>query len=68
MEVMQVSRIVATIFVCNNGPTFEGARPDEAVSWGKIRPEATPVKVYCDATLVFPLIVQQTFYKVCVLL
>ncbi len=23
-----------------------GARPDEAVSWGKIKPTATPVKVY----------------------
>uniref|UniRef100_A0A2A4JHM6 deoxyhypusine synthase n=1 Tax=Heliothis virescens TaxID=7102 RepID=A0A2A4JHM6_HELVI len=40
-----------------------GARPDEAVSWGKIRPNATPVKLYADATLVFPLIVGQTFAK-----
>ncbi|CAH2265654.1 probable deoxyhypusine synthase [Pararge aegeria] len=40
-----------------------GARPDEAVSWGKIRPNATPVKLYADATLVFPLIVAQTFAK-----
>merc|ERR1711970_294347 len=23
-----------------------GARPDEAISWGKIRKDATPVKVY----------------------
>merc|ERR1719225_474473 len=28
-----------------------GARPDEAVSWGKIRMDAKPVKVYSDATL-----------------
>ena len=27
-----------------------GARPDEAVSWGKIKPTATPVKV-CTVTL-----------------
>eukprot|EP00898_Chlorokybus_atmophyticus_P006224 jgi/Chlat1/6602/Chrsp46S09070 len=40
-----------------------GARPDEAVSWGKIRATATPVKVYADATLVFPLLVAQTFAK-----
>lgn len=38
-----------------------GARPDEAKSWGKIRVDATPVKVYADATLVFPLLVAQTF-------
>jgi deoxyhypusine synthase len=38
-----------------------GARPDEAVSWGKIKIAATPVKIYSEATLVFPLIVAQTF-------
>jgi len=44
-----------------------GARPDEAVSWGKIKPqnknsqEKNSVKVYADATLVFPLIVQGAF-------
>ncbi|KAK9831860.1 hypothetical protein WJX81_002783 [Elliptochloris bilobata] len=40
-----------------------GARPDEAVSWGKIRADATPVKVYGDATILFPLIISQTFAK-----
>jgi len=40
-----------------------GARPDEAKSWGKIKAEAKPVKVYADATLVFPLLVAQTFVK-----
>ena len=40
-----------------------GARPDEAVSWGKIKPTATPVKVYAEATLVFPLLVAETFAK-----
>ncbi|CAO2610978.1 Deoxyhypusine synthase [Lemmus lemmus] len=38
-----------------------GARPDEAVSWGKIRMDAQPVKVYADASLVFPLLVAKTF-------
>jgi len=40
-----------------------GASPDEAISWGKIKIDASPVKVSADATLVFPLIVSQTFYK-----
>eukprot|EP00927_Polykrikos_kofoidii_P073403 TRINITY_DN6944_c0_g1_i1.p1 TRINITY_DN6944_c0_g1~~TRINITY_DN6944_c0_g1_i1.p1 ORF type:complete len:438 (+),score=73.69 TRINITY_DN6944_c0_g1_i1:81-1316(+) len=38
-----------------------GARPDEAVSWGKIRVDAKPVKIYSDACLVVPLIVARTF-------
>jgi len=38
-----------------------GARPDEAVSWGKIRVDAQPVKVYAEATLVVPLIIASTF-------
>jgi deoxyhypusine synthase len=40
-----------------------GASPDEAISWGKIKIDAAPVKVSADATLVFPLIVSQTFYR-----
>lgn len=40
-----------------------GARPDEAVSWGKIRADAKPVKVYGDASIMFPLIISQTFAK-----
>lgn len=40
-----------------------GASPDEAVSWGKIKIDATPVKVSCDASIIFPLIVTQTFAK-----
>ncbi|GLD66727.1 deoxyhypusine synthase-like protein [Lates japonicus] len=38
-----------------------GARPDEAVSWGKIRVDAKPVKVFGDATIIFPLLVAETF-------
>ncbi|KAI7735257.1 hypothetical protein M8C21_030831 [Ambrosia artemisiifolia] len=38
-----------------------GARPDEAVSWGKIRASAKSVKVHCDATIAFPLLVAETF-------
>ncbi|XP_005187852.2 probable deoxyhypusine synthase [Musca domestica] len=40
-----------------------GARPDEAISWGKIRKDASPVKVYAEASLVFPIIVAETFAK-----
>ncbi|KAJ2771349.1 Deoxyhypusine synthase [Coemansia nantahalensis] len=54
------------VFV-NTGQEFDGsdagARPDEAVSWGKIRADAESVKVYADASLVFPLLVAQTFAK-----
>ncbi|KAJ3293960.1 hypothetical protein HDU79_011725 [Rhizoclosmatium sp. JEL0117] len=53
-----------SVFI-NTGQEFDGsdagARPDEAVSWGKIKLEAKPVKVYSDATIVFPLIVAETF-------
>eukprot|EP00042_Codosiga_hollandica_P030652 m.179163 g.179163 ORF g.179163 m.179163 type:complete len:427 (-) comp53416_c0_seq1:66-1346(-) len=38
-----------------------GAKPDEAVSWGKIRLDAKPVKVYSDATLVLPILVAESF-------
>ncbi len=40
-----------------------GARPDEAVSWGKIRSNAKSVKIHSDVTIVFPLIVAETFVK-----
>ncbi|EIW61430.1 Deoxyhypusine synthase [Trametes versicolor FP-101664 SS1] len=49
----------------NTGQEFDGsdsgARPDEAVSWGKIRAGSESVKVFADATLVFPLLVAGTF-------
>ena len=40
-----------------------GARPSEAVSWGKIKAGAKSVKVYAEATVVFPLIVAATWAK-----
>ncbi|KAJ6484993.1 Deoxyhypusine synthase [Mycena vitilis] len=53
-----------SVFI-NTGQEFDGsdsgARPDEAVSWGKIRAGAEAVKVFADATLVFPLLVAATF-------
>ncbi|KAG9024832.1 Deoxyhypusine synthase [Serendipita sp. 407] len=51
----------------NTGQEFDGsdsgARPDEAVSWGKIKAGSQTVKVYADATLVFPLLVASTFAR-----
>ncbi|MBM3303569.1 MAG: deoxyhypusine synthase, partial [Candidatus Aenigmarchaeota archaeon] len=38
-----------------------GAMPDEARSWGKIAAKANTVKVFCDATIAFPLIVAGAF-------
>ena len=40
-----------------------GAAPDEAVSWGKLRPNSHHVKVHVDATIGFPLLVAATFAK-----
>jgi deoxyhypusine synthase len=36
--------------------SLSGARPREAISWGKLRPQADHVVVYADATLVLPII------------
>lgn len=51
----------------NTGQEFDGsdsgASPDEAISWGKIKPMAERVKVCCDATIAFPLIVADTFAR-----
>ncbi|PLW13852.1 hypothetical protein PCANC_16736 [Puccinia coronata f. sp. avenae] len=51
----------------NTGQEFDGsdsgARPDEAVSWGKIKGDSESVKVFADATLVFPLMVAATWAK-----
>jgi len=55
-----------SVFV-NTGQEFDGsdsgAKPDEAISWGKIRLDAAPVKVYGEATVMFPLIVAGSFAK-----
>lgn len=40
-----------------------GASPQEAVTWAKINPKAKPVKVFADATIIFPLLVAETFAK-----
>lgn len=55
-----------TVFI-NTAAEYDGsdsgAEPDEAVSWGKVRPDAKAVKVNCDASIAFPLLVGQTFFR-----
>ncbi|HKZ33913.1 MAG TPA: deoxyhypusine synthase [Candidatus Nanoarchaeia archaeon] len=51
----------------NNAHEFDGsdsgALPEEAVSWGKLAPESQRVKVFGDATILFPIVVAETFAK-----
>ena len=51
----------------NNAQEFDGsdagALPEEAISWGKILPNAESVKVFGDATILFPLLVAESFAK-----
>jgi len=49
----------------NTGEEWDGAdsnaRPDEAVSWGKVKGES--IKVFGDATILFPILVAESFAK-----
>lgn len=51
----------------NTGNEWEasdaGAKPQEALSWGKLKLDCEFEKVYGEATLVFPILVSQTFAK-----
>jgi deoxyhypusine synthase len=51
----------------NSNPEFDGsdsgASPEEAKSWGKITGKGEIVKVFGDATIIFPLIVAGSFVK-----
>lgn len=40
-----------------------GARPDEAISWGKIAIGALSCKVYCEASIIWPIIMGETFVR-----
>lgn len=57
-----------TVFI-NTAAEFDGsdsgAEPEEAISWGKVKADARSVKVSCDASIVFPLLIASTFYKFC---
>jgi deoxyhypusine synthase len=41
-----------------------GGNQEEAISWAKIKPNAPRAKVYCDASIAFPLLVAGTFAKI----
>eukprot|EP00760_Papus_ankaliazontas_P034451 PhM_4_TR7202/c0_g1_i1/m.51395/K00809/DHPS, dys; deoxyhypusine synthase len=49
----------------NTGEEYDGsdggARPEEAISWGKISGEAKHVKVHADASIVVPMLMAQVF-------
>ncbi len=49
----------------NTAPEWDGsdagARPDEAVSWGKITAKGESIKVFGDVTILFPLLVARCF-------
>ncbi len=38
-----------------------GARVEEAITWGKVKANAPSVKIHCDATILFPLLVAGAF-------
>ena len=40
-----------------------GALPEEAISWGKLKKNCESVKVFGDATILFPFLVAKTFAK-----
>lgn len=54
------------IFI-NNGQEFDGsdagAKPEEALSWGKLRFDSQHVKIYGEVSTIFPLIVGEVFVK-----
>ena len=51
----------------NTGEEFDGsdsgAKVEEAISWGKIKAKAPAVKIHCDATIAFPLLVMGAFVE-----
>jgi deoxyhypusine synthase len=51
----------------NNSMEFDGsdagALPEEAVSWGKLTPKCKRVKVFGDATIIFPILVAEGFVR-----
>lgn len=51
----------------NTGAEFEasdsGAKPTEALSWGKLMLDAEYAKIYSEVSLVLPMLVAATFKK-----
>ena len=40
-----------------------GAKPTEAVTWGKVKINSETVKIFGEATFIFPFLVANTFAK-----
>jgi deoxyhypusine synthase len=40
-----------------------GARIEEAITWGKVKVDAPNIKIHCDATIAFPLLVAGGFFE-----
>lgn len=51
----------------NTGTEYDGsdagARPSEALSWGKLKLDCKFTKIWADATIVFPMVVAASFAK-----
>ncbi len=51
----------------NSNPEFDGsdsgALPEEAKSWGKLLSGSENVKVFCDATIAFPILISSLYKK-----
>mmetsp|Transcript_30647 Transcript_30647/g.5521 ORF Transcript_30647/g.5521 Transcript_30647/m.5521 type:complete len:152 (-) Transcript_30647:35-490(-) len=49
----------------NTGHEFDGgdsgSSPTEPITWNAIKPEANPVKLFAESSLIFPLVVYKTF-------
>lgn len=43
---------------------LSGASLEEAISWGKVKPEGKAVTVTCDATIAFPLLIVATLERI----
>jgi len=56
---VQISQYITT--ETEEGGSDSGASVEEAISWGKVKAEAKHVKIYGDATIIFPLIVAGSF-------
>jgi deoxyhypusine synthase len=49
----------------NTGEEYDGsdsgARVEEAITWGKVKTDAPNIKIHCDATIAFPILVAGSF-------
>ncbi|MCD6260877.1 MAG: deoxyhypusine synthase family protein, partial [Thaumarchaeota archaeon] len=48
---------------CEYDGSLSGALVSEAVSWGKVKPDARKVTVHGDATIIFPILLASILDK-----